>query len=199
MNKFQERKRVSTAAALKDLSLQVSPGLCIRLMQSEDLRGFFSMIDQNREDLRKWLSWVDQVTSIEDISKRYDQVQKSQAEGKSLRFLIHFEGKIIGMLAAKRIDWESLLAELSYCLDPYYRGRGFVTRSCPALISYITDSFGITSFEIRTAIGNHPSARVPQRLGFKPTSILENAEQLVDGNWVDHQIYRKDGHRQSAS
>ncbi|EDY82163.1 acetyltransferase, GNAT family [Verrucomicrobiia bacterium DG1235] len=146
------------------------------------------MIDDHRSDLRTWLSWVDDVTSEEDIAWRYEQCSISKSEGKSLRFFVLHNESIIGMLAAKRIDWGASLAELSYNLDPSFRGRGVITKACKELISYFESSLGIENFEIHTAIGNRASERVAERLGFEFIRIDEKVEQL-HGEWIHHKIY----------
>ena len=119
---------------------------------------------------------------------RYDRGLQSKSEGKSLRFFVLHREQIIGMLAAKRIDWGLHLAELSYSLDPSFRGRGIITQACRKLISYFESSLGMTHFEIRTAIGNQASERVAENLGFDFIKIQERSEKL-HGEWVDHKIY----------
>ena len=171
-----------------ELTVAVSDDVSIRLMRHNDSAEFFLMIDRTRSDLRQWLSWVDDVTCVEDIYKRYDQCLKSKSEGRSLRFFILHQESIIGMLAAKRIDWEAKLAELSYSLAPNYRGGGIATQSCNALINYLSDELGIDFYEIRTAVGNRPSERVAEKLGLRFVAIRERAEKLK-GHWIDHKIY----------
>ena len=112
-----------------ELNICVTNNVNIRLMHRTDSKEFYRMVDRNRSDLRIWLAWVDDVTSEEDIESRYDKCSTSKSGGRSLRFFVLYKGFIIGMLAAKKIDWESSLAELSYSLDPNFRGDGIITLS----------------------------------------------------------------------
>ena len=171
-----------------DLNIFVTSEVSIRLMRRNDSKEFYRMVDHHRSDLRKWLSWVDDVTSEEDIAWRYDKCSISKSEGKSLRFFVLHKESIIGMLAAKRIDWESRLAELSYSLDPNFRGCGIITKACRELIAYFESSLDIGNFEIRTAIGNRASERIAEKLGFEFIKIQKKAERL-HGKWIDHKIY----------
>jgi len=166
------------------LTIPITSEVSIRLIRRNDSKEFYRMIDYHRADLRKWLSWVDGVTCEEDITRRYDQCSTSKSEGRSLRFFVLHKGSIIGMLAAKRIE----LAELSYSLDPNFRGCGIITKACRELMSYFESSFGIVHFEIRTAIGNQASERIAENLGFALIKIQERTEKL-HGDWVDHKIY----------
>lgn len=171
-----------------ELTIPVSGEVSIRLMRRDDSKEFFKMVDAHRPDLRKWLSWVDDVTCEEDIAQRYDKSLISMSEGRSLRFFVLHKESIIGMLAAKRIDWETRLVELSYSLSPSFRGCGIITKACRELMSYFESSFGIGNFEIRTAVGNRASERIAENLGFGLIGIQERAENL-HGDWVDHKIY----------
>lgn len=171
-----------------ELTICVTGEVRIRLMRRDDSKEFFRMIDFHRSDLRQWLSWVDDVTSEEDIAQRYDLSAASQSEGRSLRFFVLHGEEIVGMLAAKRFDWERKLAELSYSLDPSFRGRGIITQSCAKLISYCERSLGIRNFEIRIAVGNRASERIATNLGFHFIGIQERAENL-HGEWVAQKIY----------
>lgn len=171
-----------------DLVIPITSGVCIRLVRRDDSKDFFRLVDSHRSDLREWLPWVDDVTCSEDIAKRNEYSLMSMSEGKSLRFFVLQRGIIIGMLAAKRIDWGLNLAELSYCLDPDFRGRGIITQACRKLISYFENSLGIVNFEIRTVIGNRASERIAENLGFNFIRIQERAEKL-HGDWVDQKIY----------
>ena len=171
-----------------ELNICVTNKVSLRLMCRDDSKEFYRMVDRNRSDLRIWLTWVDEVTSEEDIKSRYDKCSTSKSEGKSLRFFVLHKGSIIGMLAAKRIDWESSLAELSYSLDPNFRGCGIMTKACRKLIGYLESSLEIRNFEIHTAIGNQASERVAEKLGFKFNKIQEKAERL-HSKWIDHKIY----------
>ena len=170
------------------MTIRVTSEVSIRLMRRDDSKEFYRMIDCYRFDLRRWLSWVDDVKCEEDITRRYDQSSRSKSEGRSLRFFVLHKESIIGMLAAKRIDWEPRLAELSYSLDPTFRGCGIITNACRELMSYFESAYGIVNFEIRTAIGNLASERIAENLGFDLIKIQERAENLY-GDWVDHKIY----------
>ena len=185
-----QRRRDKIKKLPDQLVIPITSEVCIRLMARNDSRGFFEMIENHRSDLRQWLSWVDEVTCVEDVEKRNEQSLINKSEGKSLRFFVVHQKTIIGMMAAKRIDWELNLVELSYSLAPNFRGRGIITQACRELISYFETSFGIRNFEIRTAVGNHASDRIAEKLGFDFIEMQEKAEKL-HGDWVDHKIYRK--------
>lgn len=171
-----------------NLRIDVSKELSIRLLEMNDSQEFYDIVRENRENLREWLSWVDTIKSKEDIDQRGEACIRSNTEGRSLRFFITFNEAIVGMLAAKRIDWEQNLAELSYSLIPRFRGRKLASSSCRALMDFLSHDLGIRVFEIRIATGNSNSVRVADSLGFKIDRIEEKGE-LLHGQWIKHAIY----------
>ena len=48
-------------------ALKVSEGIELRLPDLDFAQPLFEVVDQDRENLREWLSWVDNTNAVENI------------------------------------------------------------------------------------------------------------------------------------
>lgn len=59
--------------------------------------------------------------------------------------------------------------DLGYCFHSAYQGNGFAYEGCAALMGYLRDLHGDIRFTAGTALDNHPSCKLLERLGFALT------------------------------
>lgn len=83
--------------------------------------------------------------------------------------------------------------DMGYCFHSSAQGQGFARESCRAMMLYFRDQQGIHSFSAGTAMENHPSRRLLERLGFtcQSTEILSfhkdnqgNPITFAGGNYI---------------
>ncbi len=158
---------------LKALNIENSPALLKR-------------VQENRQYLRQWLSWVsDEKKDIEDFIQETIQ-QRERNLG--IQMGIFFEDNIIGMIGHHQIAWRNKITSLGYWLARDFTGKGIMTKACKAIIDYSFNELNLNRIEIGAAVENKASRAIPERLGFKLEGILRQREWLYD-HFVDHAQY----------
>jgi ribosomal-protein-alanine N-acetyltransferase len=66
--------------------------------------------------------------------------------------------------------------------------HGIATEATAAIVKVGFDQLGFHKLTLRIAIGNRPSERVAEKLGFSREGVLRE-ELLIRGRWVDHTLF----------
>ena len=166
--------------------LILEDGIILRFPIEGDAEELFHKIDENRDYLREWLPWLDDVKSIDDemdlIRDNWNKMDKSYF------YLILFSGNIAGVISLNWIDWSNRSFGLGYWLSSDLTGLGIVTKSCHALIQHCFIDLGLHRSVIEVGIGNHTSRAVAERLGMRLEGISKDREWLYD-HFTDSAMY----------
>jgi ribosomal-protein-serine acetyltransferase len=166
----------------------IAPGIELKLLETGEAKTLFAVADRNRERLRRWLSWVDQTRSSEDVRMFILRVLEQYHSNLGPQTGIWVNGALCGTVGCHPIDWSNRNCSLGYWIDAAQEGKGIITRSCAAMLDYIFDELGLHRAEIRCGTGNARSCAVPERLGFTREGIVHQAEWVND-HWVDLVIW----------
>ncbi|MCA1322197.1 GNAT family N-acetyltransferase [Bacillus tianshenii] len=161
-------------------SFKVDNEISIELLQLQHKEELFTLIDANREHLRKWLLWVDKRQSQVDLEPVIPIWLHNYADNNGFDAGIRFNGKLVGMIGLHYIDWKNKSTSIGYFLAEDAQGHGIITKSISALLDYLFDSLKIHRVEIQCAVGNTKSIAVPQRLGFAKEGIKRDGQWLYD-------------------
>ena len=142
---------------------------------------------RNAEWLRQW-----EATSPEparDVAPTYSamvrRLRGEAREGRTMPFVVTWDGDLVGQLTVGGIAWGSLRsAHIGYWVDQRVAGRGIM----PTAVALATDhcfSTGLHRVEINIRPENIASRRVVEKLGFRPEG-LRPAYLHIDGDWRDH-------------
>jgi ribosomal-protein-serine acetyltransferase len=148
----------------------------------------FLLVDSNREHLRKWLPWVDGVSSEEDTSTFLLRTMDQRDRGLGSHYAVFFNGAMAGMAGFHPVDWPNRNAEVGYWLGEKFTGRGLATASVHSLFQEGFQDLELNRIEIRCASGNLPSIAVAKRLGMVYEGTLREEEWLYS-RYVDHHVY----------
>jgi ribosomal-protein-serine acetyltransferase len=96
-------------------------------MEERDAPTVLEAIDRDRQDLRKWLAWVDRSTSL-DVTLTFirTEAEKHAATGE-IAAGIWFEQRFAGTIGTHVIDRLNRKVEIGYWLGKSFRGRGIMT------------------------------------------------------------------------
>lgn len=169
-------------------SIAVSNEIILKLPELDDADELFSLIERNREFLRHYLSWVDLTISKEDSVEFIKESQQKYEEGSGLSLCVVFRGRIVGAAGLTYIDPVNKKTEISYWLSTEHHGKGIMRQCCQSFIDFAFNDLLLHRVEIRCAIHNRASQRIPEALGFKKEGILREATYL-NGNFFDTVIY----------
>ena len=168
--------------------LSAGRDLELRPLRLGDAAAFFALTEGNRERLRRWLPWVDDVTSVAH-TRAFIAWTKAQAKARhGLHFGIWWQGRAVGVASFNAFDRMNRMGTIGYWISAHAEGRGLVTRAVSALIQYGFEIEGLHRIEIRVAIRNHASRAIPERLGFRHEGTLHGVENLY-GRFMDHAVY----------
>ncbi len=169
-------------------TLRIDDELKLRQRTPEDAEELFALTDANREDLKRWLPWLDHCASSADTLENIHTSIVAAAEGRSLAVNIWYQGRIVGVTGFNSICRTNSIGHIGYWLGREHRGRGIMTRAVQALTAHAFDTLGLNRVAIAAATGNLPSRAIPERLGYCFEGVARGAEWLYD-HFVDHAIY----------
>ncbi len=160
----------------------------LRLLELRHAREVFTLVNENRAHLRRWLTWVD-ATHTEQESRNFIHSALQQfADNRGFTAGIWYKNALAGVVGFNDIDWLDRKAEFGYWLGAKYQGHGLVTQACRALTTYSFIELGLNRVEILCATDNFKSRAIPERLGFTQEGILRQA-QWLHHRFVDLVIY----------
>ncbi|MBE6183365.1 GNAT family N-acetyltransferase [Heyndrickxia ginsengihumi] len=168
-------------------SFKVDDDIYIELLQQHK-EELFTLIDSNREHLRKWLLWVDKRQTIQDLDPIIAMWINNYAENNGFDAGIRFRGELVGMIGLHYINWKNRSTSIGYFLSETAQGHGIITRSISALLMYLFVELKLNRVEIQCAVHNIRSIAVPKRLGFTKEGIIRDGQWLYD-HYEDLVIY----------
>ncbi|MFP7171330.1 GNAT family protein [Terribacillus sp. 7520-G] len=160
----------------------------LKLLEQHDSDKLFQLIDSSREHLRQWLPWVDQNTTVEHSRQFIQQTLEQFAANDGFTAGIWYQGALAGVIGFHKIDWQNRSTSLGYWLGEDYTGLGLMQKSVSKCLDYAFLELRLNRVEIRCAIGNVRSRRIPEKLGFTHEGTIRQAERLVYG-YVNHNVY----------
>jgi ribosomal-protein-serine acetyltransferase len=162
----------------------VAPGIEMRLLATGDAKTLYAVADRNRVRLRRWLPWVDQTRSAEDVRLFILRVLDQYHANLGPQTGVWVHGVLSGSVGCHPIDWANRNCSIGYWLDEAQEGKGVITRCCASLLDYLFLELGLHRVEIRCGTGNTRSCAIPERLGFMREGVARGAEWVSD-RWVD--------------
>lgn len=146
------------------------------------------LINENRLYLRKWLPWVDDTTTIDDITTFIKATKQQFANDNGFQAGIWYQNQLVGIIGFQSVSRGNRSTSLGYWLAEPFQGKGIMTKACKALINYAFTNMNIHRIEIRCAEENFKSRAIPERLNFKQEGLIRDAEWLYD-HYASHYVY----------
>jgi ribosomal-protein-serine acetyltransferase len=170
------------------LSIDVDPHIRLRLLEGHEALQLFTLTDDNRSYLRRWLPWLDDNANSENTLRFIEGTRERHGNREAAELGIFYRDNLVGMAGLDPLDWGPRRAEIGYWLSEDAQGLGIMHHTCRALIDYAFDEFDLNRLEIRCAVHNQRSRAVAERLGFQCEGVLRQVEWLYD-HFVDHALY----------
>jgi ribosomal-protein-serine acetyltransferase len=167
---------------------QIDHEIELRLLGLEHADEFFGLIEFNRLYLREWLPWVDKNSKIEEVIDFINSSRQHYSSNQGFQAGIWYQNELCGLVSFHNFNWENKNTSMGYWLAAKYQGRGIITKTCRALITYAFGELKLNRIEIRCAEMNQRSKAIPERLGFTREGMIREAEWLYD-HYVNHIVY----------
>lgn len=166
----------------------VDENIEIRLREKRHAEEIYRLIDQERDHLRKWMAWVDNTKSVEDIEANIEDSLMQFAKNDGFVAGIWYNGRLAGTIGLHSINWKHKSTSIGYWLGQEFMGKGIMTKACRAIVEFAFDELGLHRIEIQCAEGNLKSRAIPERLGFTKEGVSRESEFLYD-HYVTHIVY----------
>lgn len=142
-------------------------------------------------DLNQWLPWARlDYTSSDTHAFIRDSIQAWKEE-RAWDYSIRSKEDTrthLGNVSFWTVSKLGKIAEIGYWVRSDETSRGICTEAVGLLLEETFNSLGYHKVVLRIAVGNDPSDRVAEKLGFTREGVLRE-ELLIRGNWVDHSLW----------
>jgi RimJ/RimL family protein N-acetyltransferase len=118
-----------------------------------------------------------------------------ESERLAKTLVVELDGRVIGdLMLAVEDGWaqtevlaraEAVQAELGWCLDPAYAGRGYATEAVAALLRLCFDDLGLRRVTAGCFAANEASWRLMERLGMRREIHAVRESLHRSGEWLD--------------
>ena len=171
-------------------SLFTTPRLSFRLWQDEDLAAFAA---QNSD--ARVMEFFPAPWSYEESAAAMDRLRAHQLEHGFSIWLMELKesGRFAGSMGLKTVPAESPLApavEIGWRIAPELWGQGLATEGARGCLEYGFGTLGLDEIVAFTAVLNHRSERVMQRLGMTFSGYFENVGIEPGHRLRPHVLYR---------
>ncbi len=165
--------------------MKVSDDIILNPLSVDDIFKIFNTLNDEREYMREWLPFVDTTREVEDTASFVNHVLQTDEK----QFTISFQDKFVGLIGFKDTDILNKKTEIGYWLSQFAQGKGIITQSVNRLLEYAFNEMDINRVQIKVAVGNHKSRRIPEKLGFQFEGMERDGELLVDNVFTDIVVY----------
>lgn len=171
-----------------NLLIKVNDEIELSSVSEEDSKEIFKIIDSQRAYLREWMAWVDSTVREDDIKKFYQFCETQQKENKGFHYVIKYKNIVIGQIGIRSINHQNKSTSIGYWLSQEYQGKGIMLASCRAIINHCFLKLDIHRIEIRCAVNNIKSNKIPVALFCIKEGVLRESE-LLNGKFIDFNVY----------
>jgi ribosomal-protein-alanine N-acetyltransferase len=171
---------------LTELPLVDLGDVFLRAIEYRDYKDMFEYGSDKR--VTKTLSWS--YEKLEDAESSIKSVHLSRPERNlPLAYaIIHKDSeKMIGTCDFHTINWDTSIGEIGYVINYDYWGRGYMTKTCKALIEFGFKHLELSKVVISHNVNNTGSQRVIEKSGF---NFLE--ERIHQKNQTLNRFYEID-------
>jgi ribosomal-protein-serine acetyltransferase len=126
--------------------------------------------------------------SVCDSSNWIQTTIEKEKTLSSMTFHILYKERLVGQINLFGLCENGLAGEIGYWLDKDFNGKGIMTQSVRALLTFGFNTLNIHRIVIRAAVGNIKSKSIPQRLGFTFEGVAYESTMIYD-RYLDMAIY----------
>ena len=173
------------------MKIHIDKDIVLRQLEKADAVDIFNTIDSQREYLGKWLPFVELTKELSFTQGFVDATVEAPEDQREYTFTIRKNNVFIGLIGFKDTDRVNKKTEIGYWLSNNQQGNGIITKSVVKLCEFAFHKLEMNRVQIKCAVGNTPSKKVPQRLGFTFEGIERHGELLTGGKFTDLEVYSR--------
>lgn len=163
----------------------------LRPFRRKDIDPLFRAVTVSQPELAEFLPWAaTQYTRARAASFVRESIQ-SWREARAYDFAVrrpHAPGRHIGNVSVWHLSRSSRSGEIGYWIRTDETGLGIATEVARSALRIGFRELGMHRVVLRIALGNVPSERVADKLGFVREGVLRE-EIKVGDRWLDHSVW----------
>lgn len=171
--------------------LKIDDNIELRQLEQSDSIDIFKTIDSQRAYLGEWLPFVEFTKEISDTKKFVDSVVNAPQDRFEYVFAIRKQEEFVGLIGFRDTDKLNKKTEIGYWLSEKYQKQGIITKSVAVLCDFAFNIQALNRIQIKCAVGNKLSIKIPLRLGFKLEGVERQGELLTGNVFTDLEVYSK--------
>jgi RimJ/RimL family protein N-acetyltransferase len=163
----------------------------LRRFGRRDADALTTAVRNSLPELQKWLPWAHPGYNRDEASSYIRDSIQSWREGRAYDYAIRDSERTrdhLGNASIWAVSRMGRTGEIGYWTRTDHTTTGIATEAAGALVRVGFEHLGFHKINLRIAVGNRPSERVAEKLGFTRDGILRE-ELLIRGAWVDHTLY----------
>lgn len=168
--------------------INIDSAIRIEQIAEHHAQEIFKLVDSNRTYLREWLTFVDRMQTLEFAENFVKGTMQRNKEGSEYAFVIFENDTMVGRIGVYKIDNQNKIGEIGYWIAENAQGKGIITQSAKAIISFCFSSLQLNRIEIKCGTANMKSKGIPEKLKFTKEGVLRQAEYL-NGRYIDLNLY----------
>jgi len=168
-----------------------TPRLELRPFKRRDLDAVVESIESSIDDLERWLPWANRSYGRAETNRFLRESASAWSEGRAFDFAIRsrLEPEThLGNISVWPTSRRERAGEIGYWIRSSATGQGIATEATARVAQVGFDELELHRVTLRIALGNRPSERVAEKLGFTKEGLLRK-EVLVKGRWMDHSLW----------
>jgi len=161
--------------------ISIDKHLHLRQMQREDVNDLFTLVDNNREYLSKWLPWVDATKKPTDTASFVSSTLEARQNGSAYEYGIILDGEVVGHISLMHVTDEHT-PEIGYWISSKASGKGITTRAAQVISDFGFDVLHLEKIIIKAEPNNKASNKIAEKLGYniETTEIDERIGRVVN-------------------
>ena len=164
-----------------------TPRLVLEPLRMDHAAGLWAAVDSSRAPLREWMDWA-QDPQPSDTPAFIGDALPRMAAGNEDHFTILHEGVEAGVVSLVPLKPAYRSREIGYWMRADLHGKGLMTEAAAHVIRCGFETRELHRIELHAALGNFPSIKIAEKLGFNRRGILRDASKAAAG-WLDVYVY----------
>ena len=165
--------------------IQIDNETVLKPLSKDNAQEIFNVLNAERSYMRVWLPFVDKTRQVENTQEAIHHM----VESIDKQYCIYHNDELVGLIGFKETDLENQKTEIGYWLSQSAQGRGIMVKSVVHLIEFAFGELKLNRVQIKVAIDNTRSRRIPEKLDFVLEGIERDGELLVDNAFTDIAVY----------
>jgi len=171
--------------------MRTTPRLALRPFHRRDADPLVEAVGASLPELSCWLPWPHPRYGRSDALRFIRDSQAAWEEGRAhdLALRSHHDGLThLGNISVWPTSRREQAGEVGYWVRSDRTQQGIATEAAARVLQVAFEEMGLHRVILRVAVGNGPSERVAEKLGFVREGLLRK-EVLVAGTWLDHSLW----------